>query len=36
MLTDASLNAILDRTPRLTLGVLGDFFLIDIWTSTLR
>ena len=27
MLTDASLNAILDRIPGLTLGVLGDLFL---------
>jgi bifunctional ADP-heptose synthase (sugar kinase/adenylyltransferase) len=27
MLTDASLDAILDRIPRLTLGVLGDLFL---------
>src|SRR6516225_9878341 len=27
MLTDASLNAILERIPRLTIGVVGDLFL---------
>src|SRR5437763_3663746 len=27
MLTDASLNGLLDRIPRLAIGVLGDLFL---------
>ena len=27
MLTDASLNAILERIPQLTIGVVGDLFL---------